>query len=74
VTTKQADSIEVATHWVVLVLRHWNSLAAMGVPLAMDQGEGLVGFLPAFDSLEAAVAWRGENHLDAAIVAIARVS
>ena len=59
--------------WVVMVLRHWSSLSVFGWPLGGEkENPGCIGFLPVFDSYEAALAWRTEhNHPNAGIIAIA---
>ena len=56
--------------WVVQVLRQWSSLQVMGLPLNANQIPGCEGFLPVFSTLEAATAWRDEEHPNAGIVAI----
>jgi hypothetical protein len=57
--------------WLVQVLRKWESLTVLGLPLNANQLPGCVGFLPVFSTLEAAQTWRDEEHPDAGIVAMA---
>lgn len=58
--------------YVVQVMRKWTSVTVLGFPLAGEKdAPGCVGFLPIFDSLEAAKAWRTEQgHENAGIVSI----
>ena len=65
---------ETDVFYVVQVMRHWNSLQVLGIPLdAEAAAPGCIGFLPVFKDAESARAWRTEHdHLDAGIAAIAR--
>lgn len=58
--------------WLVQVFRKWSSLEVLGLPLNAHQYPGCEGFMPIFNSLEAAKAWRDEQHPSAGIVAIAQ--
>jgi len=62
---------ETEVWYVVQVFRKWSSLQVLGLPLDANQTPGCVGFMPIFDSYEAAAAWRVENgHESAGIVRI----
>lgn len=60
-------------YYVVQVMRHWDSLQVLGMPLSAEvTASGCIGFLPIFNTKEAAAKWRDEEHPYADIVVIQR--
>lgn len=65
-------TVDYKIYYVVQVLRHWNSLevnAFRGVALS-NPHPGCIGFLPVFDTEEAAKKWRDEESPSSGIALI----
>ena len=58
-------------YYVVQVLKKWGNLTAGPYTIGgMSGAEGCNGFMPVFDSMATALAWRDENHPDAGVAGI----
>lgn len=58
-------------YYVVQILRHWDSLEVLGLPLAARQYPDCIGFMPVFQTEDGAKVWRDNHSPTAGIAAIA---